>query len=192
MELDPADRDAAYRALTSVVAPRPIGWISTVDAAGVDNLAPFSFFNAVSSRPPAVAFSPGDRDGTLKDTPRNALDTGEFVVNLATEDLIEDVDRTSVDAAGSEFDLAGLEREPSVVVDPPRVAESPAALECTVLDSLRVGDAATLVLGEVVHISVDEDLLTDGAVDAREVESVGRLGGPYYGRVDVMEFERRY
>ena len=151
MELDPADRDAAYRALTSVLAPRPIGWISTVDAAGVGNLAPFSFFNAVSSRPPAVAFSPGDRDGTLKDTPRNALDTGEFVVNLATEDLIEDVDRTSVDAAGSEFDLAGLEREPSLVVGPPRVAESPAVLECTVLDSVRVGDAATTRVGTGVR-----------------------------------------
>ena len=192
MELSPADRpDAMYRTLTSLVVPRPIGWISTLDGAGRRNLAPYSYFNAVSSRPPVVMFSGGVRDGEPKDTPRNALETGEFVANLVTEDVIEAMDRTSASVEGDEFGFADLTPEAATTVEPDRVAEAHAHLECTVRDSLTIG-TNTVVFGDVQHVHVADDLLTDGAVDTRKVTAVGRLGGSYYSRVDVMDFERTY
>lgn len=193
MELDPTDHgsDTLHRVLTTLVSPRPIGWISTVDGDGRDNLAPYSYFNAVSTDPPVVLFSAGTRDGERKDTPRNALDTGEFVANLVTEPLAATMNETSAATAGSEFDAAGLERAPSTRVDPPRVAAAEAALECVVHDHLTVYDN-TVVLGEVVHVHVADDLTTDGTVDAATVDTVGRLGGPYYTRLDRLDLERSH
>ncbi len=186
-----AHGDALYRTMTSLVVPRPIGWISTVGADGRDNLAPFSFFNAVSGRPPVVMFSASRRDGRPKDSARFALETGEFVANLVTESVMERMDATSASVEGSEFDAVGVERAPAEAVAPPRVADAAACLECEVVESLQVG-TNTVVFGEVRHLFVDDALLTDGRVDARKVDAVGRLGGPFYTGVDVLEFTRQY
>ena len=192
MELDPQERPrSVYRTLSSLVVPRPIGWISTVSADGTDNLAPFSYFNAVGNSPPTVMFSAGDRDGQPKDTSQNALDTGEFVTNLVTEEFVPAMDKTSEAVGGSEFDAGDIERTPAETVTPPRVANALAHLECEVADSIRIG-GNTVVFGEVTFVHVDESLVSDGAVDAREIDAVGRFGGPFYTRTDLMDYTRQY
>jgi len=190
MELDPSEyRDSMHRILTSVVTPRPIGWISTRTEER-DNLAPYSYFNAVSTYPPVVMFSGGFRDGEPKDSGRMAVETGEFVANLVTEDLAAAMDETSAPLGdASEFDFAGVEREEAVAVEAPRVAAAAACLECTVHDTLEVHDNL-VVFGAVEHVHVDERIATDGVVDMREIDSVGRLGGPYYTGIDVLDVER--
>ena len=192
MQLDPSKQpDAVYRTLSSLVVPRPIGWISTINSEGKDNLAPFSYFNAVGNDPPTVLFSAGNRDGELKDSPRNALDTGEFVTNLVTEALVEAMDKTSEATDESEFDTAGLERVPAETVAPPRVADALATLECTVSESVQAG-GNTVVFGEVQLFHIHESLMTDGTVDAQKIKAVGRFGGPFYTRTDLMDYTRQY
>lgn len=192
MELDPQEQPGSvYRTLSSLVVPRPIGWISTVSADDTDNLAPFSYFNAVGNSPPTVMFSAGDRDGQPKDTPQNALDTGEFVTNFVSEDLVSAMDETSEAVDVSEFDTGNIERSPSETVTPPRVANALAHLECEVVDSIRVG-SNTVVFGEVTFIHVDDSLVNDGAVDAQKINAVGRFGGPFYTRMDLMDYTRQY
>ncbi|WP_408959049.1 flavin reductase family protein [Natrinema sp. 74] len=186
LEIDVDDRDdSLYRLLSSAVVPRPIAWVSTRCEDGVDNLAPYSFFTVASVAPPVLLFAPVDGTDGLKDTPRNARDTGEFVVNLVTEDLAEAMNETSatLPAGESEFDRAGLERADSVAVDPPRVAGSKVAFECSLHDLIDVG-GSTLVLGEVRHVHVDESVTTDGKIDVDEIEAVGRLAGSQYVRTD--------
>lgn len=195
-EFDIADlspRECA-RLVKAAVTPRPIAWISTVDEDGRDNLAPYSSYNYVTSSPPVVLFNASRRDdGDLKHTARNALDTGEFAVNVVTESVIEQMDRTSesVPKDESEFDLAGVDRAACTRIAPPRVADAVVTFECTLYDSLRVHEKV-MVLGEVEHCHVDERALTDGEVDARKIDTVGRLGGPYYTTVERTELERRY
>ncbi|SNR26163.1 flavin reductase family protein [Halorubrum vacuolatum] len=192
LSLEPGP-DVDDRIIKTAVAPRPIAWVSTVSDDGVENLAPFSSYNYVSSSPPVLVFNCSTKpDGELKDTPRNALDTGEFVVNVVTEDLIEamDLTATTLPADESEFDHAGIEHAPSDVVTPPRVAAAAVSMECTLYDSLSVYDR-TMVLGEVVRYHVAEDALTDGKLDSRNLPVVGRLGGPYYTTGEPIAFERR-
>jgi flavin reductase (DIM6/NTAB) family NADH-FMN oxidoreductase RutF len=192
MEVDAETHaESMYRTLTSLVVPRPIGWISTVSPDGRDNLAPFSYFNAVSSRPPVVLFSAGRRDGDPKDSARFALESGEFVANLVTRDLIEPMDATSAGVADSEFDTVGIERASARTVEPPRVAAAHGCLECQVRESVDVG-GQTVVFGDVRHVYVDDDLLDGGKVDARAVDAVGRLGGSFYTAVEPLEFTRQY
>lgn len=195
MELDLREGvpDGVYRVVTSAVVPRPIGWISTRTPGGGDNLAPYSFFTAVSASPPVVAFSAGSRDGRRKDSAANAIETEEFACNLVTESLLEAMDETSadLDPADSEFDLADLERADAVAIDVPLVAAAPLQFECRLYDALDVYDN-TLVLGEVVFVHVDDALLTDGKLDTRKVDAVGRLGGPFYSAIDQLEFRRQY
>ncbi len=185
--------DVDDRIVKTAVAPRPIAWISTVSEGGVENLAPFSSYNYVSSSPPVLVFNSSEKeDGELKDTPRNAIDTGEFVVNVVTEDLIEEMDLTAADLPSeeSEFAHAELERAPSEAVTPPRVAGAAVSMECTLYDSISVYDR-TMVFGEVVRYHVAEEALTGGKIDSRNVTTVGRLGGPYYTTGEPIEFERR-
>jgi len=179
----------------AIVAPRPVGWISTLDTQGRPNLAPYSFFNAVSSRPNMIGFS---SEG-MKDSPRNARDTGEFVFSLATLPLLEAMNRTSEEVAPGvdEFALAGLEPAPSRVVRPPRVAASPAALECRVLSCTELVDLegrATdrwWVLGQVVATYVDEAFLRDGRFDTAAAQPLGRCGYRDYAAVtDIFELLR--
>lgn len=176
----PDEFGSAYRLLSTAVTPRPIGWISTTSEAGVDNLAPYSFFNVVAVDPPVVMFAPvGSTD--LKDTPRNVRETGEFVVNTVSRDLVDQMNATSatLGAGESEFDHVGIERAESVVVDSPRVAAAKAAFECELYDWIEVG-GSVLILGEVVHAHVDEDVLTDGQIDIESLDTVGRLSGSQY------------
>ncbi len=179
------------RLVKTAVSPRPIAWISTVSEDGVDNLAPFSSYNYVSPSPPVLVFNAGIRDdGRLKDTPQNAIDTGEFVVNVVTEELVERMDQTSDDlpADESEFDHANVERIPSTDVAPPRVVDAVVSMECTLYDSMRVYDRIA-VFGEVVRFHVTEEVLTDGKIDVRKVDIVGRLGGPYYTTTAPTDFD---
>lgn len=184
------------RIVKSAVTPRPIAWISSRSTDGVDNLAPYSFFNVATTDPPTVLFSPGRRsyaeDGRT-DTARNVRDTGAFVVNLVTAEFAEAMNETSatLDPGESEFDHAGLERAPSTVVDPPRVAGVAAAMECE-LHEIRAIGRHELVLGEVVRFHVDDRLLNDDdRVDVTEVDAVGRLASSWYDRTERrFEMER--
>ncbi|MFD1641321.1 flavin reductase family protein [Halohasta litorea] len=171
---------SAYRLLSTAVTPRPIGWISSRSKAGVDNLAPYSFFNVVAIDPPVVMFAPVG-SSELKDTPRNVHETEEFVVNVVTGDLVDRMNATSatLEPGESEFDHVGIERAASVAVDPPRVAAAKAAFECERYDWIEVG-GSVLILGEVVHAHVDEDVLTDGKIDIENIDTVGRLSGSQY------------
>ena len=167
-----------YKLLTAVVVPRPIAWISTLDADGVGNLAPHSFFNVACANPPIVSFaSVGD-----KDTLANVVATGEFVVNLATEPLLDQVNDTSA-RFGPDVDEAealGIGLEPSALVAPPRVVRSPASLECTLHSTHELGDS-TLVLGEVVAITVLDAALVDGHPAMEHLRPVSRLGRDEWG-----------
>jgi flavin reductase (DIM6/NTAB) family NADH-FMN oxidoreductase RutF len=167
-----------YRLLTAVVVPRPIAWISTLDAAGVGNLAPHSFFSVACASPPIVSFtSVGD-----KDTLANVLATSEFVVNLATRSMMDQVNNSSA-RFGPEVDEAaalGVALEPSDTVAPPRVADSPASLECRLHSTHKLGNS-TLVLGTVLAITVDDAALVDGSPAMEHLQPLSRLGGDEWG-----------
>lgn len=173
----------------AIVAPRPIGWISTLDAAGVPNLAPYSFFNAFSGRPPMVGFS---SEGA-KDSLANVRETGEFVVSIATRRLAERMNETSraVPHGVDEWALAGLEGAPSRLVRPMRVKESPAALECkvtTIVDLTDLDGASSnrwLTIGQVVGIHIDESHLNDGLFDTAGAGIIARCG--YFDYAEVSE-----
>ena len=179
----------------AIVAPRPIGWISTVSAAGALNIAPYSFFNALSTHPHLVMFS---SEGE-KDSVAFARETGEFVCNLVGRALVEKMNATSVDAPRgvSEFGYAELETAPSRLVKPPRVAAAFAALECKVTEILqpkgldgKTGDRYA-VFGEVVGVHVDEAAMTDGLFDIVKAGSVSRLGYMDYAAVTETFSMRR-
>ncbi|MDY6949501.1 MAG: flavin reductase family protein [Pseudomonadota bacterium] len=188
--IDPATDEKLKRGIfNAIIAPRPIGWISTVDAAGVANLAPFSYFTIVSSLPPILAFScntPEDR--ACKDTAANVVATREFVYNMATLSLVREMNATStpVPAAVDEFEFAGLERAPSRVVRAPRVAASPVNLECKVLEIVRFGGSdgmprTQITFGQVVAMHIREEFLdAEGYFDTAKAQPVARLGGIQY------------
>lgn len=191
MELDVPEGKSLYRVLAAAVVPRPIAWVSSTDGE-VDNLAPFSFFNVISTSPPILGFAPADREDGLKDTPRNVKTTEEFVVNIVTMDVVESMNATSASVAPgeSEFDAASIERAPSTVVTPPRVAAAKVAFECELYDFLDVGNAS-LILGRVVHVHIDDAVTTDGKLDVTKLDAVGRLSGGYYCSTDDrFELER--
>lgn len=166
--------------LKAIVAPRPIGWISSVDREGRINLAPYSFFNAVCETPPIVAFSSSGR----KDTQSNVEATGEFVVNLATRALAEPMNLSSASVPHdvNEFELARLTPAPCRIVRPPRVAQSPAALECKLLLALPLKDLAgnptpnTVIFGQVVGVHLDTACLTNGLFDMVRAGTIARCG----------------
>jgi flavin reductase (DIM6/NTAB) family NADH-FMN oxidoreductase RutF len=193
-----ADVVSVYRTLVGVVAPRPIAWVTTLDAAGRVNLAPFSFFNAFGANPPVVVFSPTlRRDGTKKDTLLNLESVGEFVLNAAVESVAEKMNATAKELprGQSEAEFAGLTLVPSTKVRPPRVAESPVHLECKLCQIMSIGDgpiAANLVIGQVLLMHIDDSVLDDhGAVDPRKLRPIARLGGDFYCRVsDLFEMHR--
>lgn len=169
-----------HNPLKAIVAPRPIGWISTLSEDGVANLAPYSFFNLVSEGPDIVMFS---SDG-LKDTVCNVMATGEFVCNLATHALIEQVNLTSkpIPPDESEFELAELERAPSRLVKPPRVAAAPCALECAWIETIDLKDrhggetGRHLTFGEVIGVHIDESFIEDGLLRTEKLHSLARGG----------------
>jgi flavin reductase (DIM6/NTAB) family NADH-FMN oxidoreductase RutF len=198
IDVSKADVVSVYQALVGVVSPRPIAWVTTVDAQGRVNLAPFSFFNAFGANPPVVVFSPTNRrDGSKKDTLLNLEAVPEFVLNAAVEDLAGPMNATSKELprGQSEADYAELALAPSTKVRPPRVAPSPVHLECRVRQIVPVGEgaiAANLVIGEVLLIHIDEAVLDpSGRVDPRKLRTIARLGGNFYCRsTDLFEMER--
>ena len=175
-----------------LVVPRPIGWISTLDAAGAVNLAPYSFFNAVAYVPPTVMFAatgPHEQGGE-KDSVANIRATGEFVFNLTTWALRDAVNASCVAAPHGvdEFEIVGLTKAPSTIVKPPRVAESPVHLECTLMKIVELPtpdatDPNTVVFGEVIGVHIDDDVIVDGLVDVLKLDPIARLGYDQYARV---------
>ncbi len=175
-DFDPANAPTGqiYNLINSIVAPRPIAWVSTRSASGVANVAPHSYCMVVSANPPIIAFS----STGAKDTLRNIRATREFVFNQVSEALAEEMNLSSANFPPdtSEFDWAGLTPVPSVVVGAPRVGESPAAMECTLLDIQEYGaEPSNLIIGQVVHIAVDPAFLKDGILDYTATRPVGRL-----------------
>lgn len=174
----------------ALVAPRPIGWISTLSEQGVVNLAPYSFFNGVATDPPYVMFSSSER----KDSLTNAEQSGEFVCSLATYDLREQMNITAAHVGPDvdEMELAGLEAAPSHFVKPPRVKNSPAALECTYFQTIELPgtDLSTtshyMVIGKVVGIYINDNVIHDGMVDVRQMQTIARLGYMDYLKVDDL------
>ena len=176
----------------AIVVPRPIGWISTLDSVGRANLAPYSFFNAVAYRPPQVMFAATGNHafGGLKDSVKNAHETGEFVVNLATWTLRLQMNASSVPAPREvdEFEYAGLSKAPSDRVRPPRVAESPVQLECVCgrkieLETDDEEDPNTVIFGKVVGVHIDDRFIVEGRVNTVAMEPIGRLGYTDYVKV---------
>ncbi len=196
MDFDPATlspRDA-YRWMTACLVPRPIAWVSTLDAEGRANLAPFSFFDGLSSDPPTVMVSVGRRKGVRKDTARNLLATGEAVIHLPSRALAAAMVATSAEVAADvdEFDLARLAKIASVRVRPWRIVGAPVAMEAKVVGHHEVGRSANDVFFlEVVRLHVDDAVLVDGVPDPVRLDVVGRLGGASYCRTtDVFAIER--
>lgn len=173
----------------ALVTPRPIGWISSLSRDGTVNLAPYSFFNAISDRPPYVMFSSAGR----KDSVRNIEATGEFVCSLATYELKDQMNATSA-AVGPEVDemeLAGLTPAPCRLVKPPRVAESPVAFECKHFKSIALpgkngGEGYIVTIGHVVGVHLDENAIIDGKVDVTMLRPIARLGYMDYSVVDAI------
>ncbi len=185
------DHGFQYDPFKAIVAPRPIGWITTLAGDGTVNLAPYSYFNAFAQAPHYVAFGSGlsVRDG-LKDTLSNITATGEFVLNLATWDLREQVNASSANASPDidEFELAGLAREPSVMVNPPRVAGVAAAMECRHFQTVPLpGDDGSindhLIIGRVIGIYIGDEFINDGRVDTAAMQPIARLGYSEYAVV---------
>lgn len=194
MIFDPAqmDMEGVYKILTGLVVPRPIAWVSSRSPEGVNNLAPFSFFVAITPSPPHIAISIGERGGTTKDTLRNLQAAGDFVVNTVTAEVVEAMNTTSGDwpPEVSEFDAAGLTTIPSDLVSAPRVEEAVANMECVVRQILPVGGppyGAHLVIAEVVRFHVRDGLVLErGRIDLHALHAVGRLAGSTYASTDAQ------
>ena len=192
-DLDPATPQTSYKLMTATVTPRPIAWITTLSDEGVVNAAPYSFFNAMGHTPPTVAVGLlADPARGFKDTARNILDTGEFVVNLVPEALAEAMNTTCVDAPAdvSEMELAGLEAAPSEHVRPPRIAASPVSFECVTLSNVVTGPHQTIVIGRVLAIHIADDFVLDATrahVDTPRLGLIGRMhGAGWYARSQDM------
>ena len=197
MIIDPHNFDNFYNILTAVVVPRPIAFVSTISTRGLVNLAPFSFFNAVSGYPPTIVISIGHHsNGKIKDTLENILETKEFVVNAVVDDIAEAMNRTAADYPPDfdEFQIARLTLVPSKLVRPPRVDESPVNLECLLTTTIPIGDEnhpSSLILGEVVLAHIKDSLINGQRVDHSQLKAVGRLAGNMYTRTsDTFEMIR--
>jgi flavin reductase (DIM6/NTAB) family NADH-FMN oxidoreductase RutF len=187
-----------YKLMIGMIVPRPIAFVSTIDPAGVRNLAPFSYFTACSSNPPVVCFCASVRSGERphKDTLNNIEATREFVVNIVSEEFAEQMNKTSADVPADvdEFALSGLTPLASDLVKPSRVAESKVQMECRLHQIVRVSDkpgGGILVLGEVLRFHVLESLMDGNKIDPDKLNAIGRMGGPTYVRTrDRFEMQR--
>ena len=198
--LDPAQIAPSdiYKLMIGMIVPRPIAFVSTVDAAGIRNLAPFSYFTACSSNPPVVCFCASVRPGPRphKDTLENIRATGEFVVNIVSEEIAEQMNLCSAEVPPEvdEFELSGLTPLESDLVKPPRVAESKVQMECRLRQILVVSEqpgGGSLVLGDVLCFHIEEALLDGYKIDPGKLNAIGRMGGPIYTRTrDRFEMQR--
>lgn len=202
MQIDPATTSPSrlYYTLISTILPRPIAWVGTLDAAGVRNLAPYSFFTGVTGDPPTLCFCAGNkRDGRPKDSARNAIERGEFVVNVVPFALAEAMVATSGEYPdeADEFALAGLDSVPGEVVAAPRVVGAPVSFECRVhqVVEIKADDGrvtSRMVIGRILRVHVDDALLDEkGRVDPLKLDAVGRMGGAAYCRTrDLFDLQR--
>lgn len=187
-----------YKFLIGSILPRPIAWVSTINEDGSSNLAPFSFFTAVSAKPMIIAFSPMIRSATgeMKDTAKNILARKEFVVNFVTEELASKANTSSAELpyGQDEFEFAGLTKLDSLAVKAKRVAESPVHFECIYRDHLSYGDqpgAGMIITGEVVRVHVDERILDDDKINTSRFNPVGRgAGNDWFRCQDTFQMER--
>jgi flavin reductase (DIM6/NTAB) family NADH-FMN oxidoreductase RutF len=187
-QTDKNDHGLPHDPFKAIVAPRPIGWITSMSASGGINLAPYSYFNGVSSRPPMVMFS---SEG-FKDSVANITETKEFVCSLATWDLREEMNKTSatLPRGVNEMEVAGLKAAPSKLVRPPRVAASPCAMECKLMQIVPLHDLAGrpldrhVVIGHVVGIHIDERFIKNGLLDTAAMKPIARCGYHDYAVLD--------
>ena len=192
--IDPAELETkeVHKILLSSIAPRPIAFVSTIDAKGNVNLSPFSYFNVFSSNPPILIFSPSRRvrDNTTKHTLENAKETKEVVINIVNHSIVEQMSKSSseYDKGVNEFIETGLTQVPSLKVKPPRVLESPISFECNVNNIVSLGDsggAGQLIIAKVVQIHINKDYLdSEGNIDSEKLDLVARMGGDWYTRVN--------
>lgn len=171
-----------YNPFKALIVPRPIGWISTCNENGTVNLAPYSYFNGCHTEPPVVMFG-AEWPGTsrMKDTLRNVERTGEFVCNFVGYELREAMNKTAIEEDVDEMDAAGLEKLPSRLVKPPRVAASPVHLECRYLESVTMPGGTNdlqgkVVFGQVIGVHIRDEVIVDGIVDFRRLRPVARMG----------------
>jgi flavin reductase (DIM6/NTAB) family NADH-FMN oxidoreductase RutF len=184
--LDTAD---AYRLVIGCVAPRPIAWITTVDAAGRVNAAPFSSYNYVATSPPMLAVNIATREGAAKDTARNIRETGEFVVNVATESTLELMHASGENYPPheSETDALGIALLPSRRVRPPRIAATPVQMECRLDQAVVLGRGVnTLYIGEIVAFHLSPEVYDGRRVDSVKLRPIARLGGPFYAALGTI------
>ena len=180
-----------YKLMTGSILPRPIAFVSTISLDGIYNLAPFSFFTGITSDPPTVCFSPARRgtDGDEKDTLKNIKATGEFVINIVNENIVEQMNETATEFPPEvdEFEASGLTAVPAKIVKPPLVKESPISFECKKLQILEIGKAQAgggfLVIGEIVMFHVKDELLENGRINTALLSPVGRLAGAEYTKL---------
>jgi len=191
MRIDPAKISLAelYGWMISTIAPRPIAWVSSISGAGLTNLAPFSFFQGVTANPPTLLFSVvNDRHGDKKDTIRNIEAVPEFVVDVVSYELREQMNRSSalLPYGESEFEFSGVTAAASELVRPPRVAEAPVSFECKLQQIVRVGEgplAGNVVFGTILLMHVKDDVLdADGRIDPAKLDAIARMGGECYTR----------
>lgn len=186
----------AYKLLAATTVPRPIAWVVTQDAAGQRNAAPYSFFNVMGSAPPTVALGIMADPRGLKDTARNIRDTGEFVINLVPERLVQAMNLTAADAPPGvdELALAGLGAVPSAHVAPPRIADSPVAYECRLAQMVETGPDQVVVIGRVLAVHIEDRFLKDAArahIDTPALDLVARgYGATYLRSRDSFELAR--
>ena len=200
MQFDPQELEqtAIYKLLTGIIIPRPIGWISTISEDGINNLAPFSYFNAVGDDPPHVMFSTVHSNNSNKDTLNNVLATKQFVVNMVTEDLVAQMNKTSqpISANESEFELAGLTPIASSLVLPPRVKESKITMECEMVHHYKLENSktggATIVIGKIVLFHIDESVLLDNyKINLDTYQPIARLAGSNYSKIgEIFSLKR--
>lgn len=196
-DLEHIETAVAYKLLAATVMPRPIAWVVTKEAAGGLNAAPYSFFNAMGSNPPTVAIGLlADPDKGFKDTARNILENGEFVVNLVPERLVEAMNITALNApAGQdELQIAGLATTPSTHIAPPRISESPVAFECVTHTTVETGPEQVIVIGRVLAVHIADEYVLDakqGYVDTPALDLVARSYGSDYVRSrDTFQLDR--
>ena len=195
MQFDPNELDysAVYKLLTGAIIPRPIGWISSISEDGINNLAPFSYFNAVGDDPPHVMFSVGRGNDINKDTLNNVLNTKQFVVNMVTEVLAEKMNLTaqSVPSHVDEFTLAHIDSIQSIKVKPLRVKESPITFECELVHHYFLEDhkngGACIIIGRIVMMHFDESVLMDNyKINLESYKPIARLAGSNYAKIGEL------